>query len=299
VANSGSLVNVGANSSATVYGTGNTIGICGSGSHIFSSGNAFNFSTAGFTTNIEGNSNIVNSLANSSVLLNGIGDTVYASNCTINLGSLGMGGTTHIIGNNDFVILPNGVSSNTSIVFNGSGNSVSARGASISNEAGMAVNLGSVNVVNSQPPVNLGNVTVVGSEPPINLGNVNVIQPPWTNAGDIPGMAPDANKDRLLITTDVTADSKAASVPHPVAAKLSYADLLHDPSHHDFAFDRFMATIAKHAPAGGSAAPLDLVNVAHSTNHHGSDAAHVDLAHVGKSAVVPLALDQWEYTHQH
>jgi predicted Zn-dependent protease len=94
----------GVNSDNTIYGTGNSIGVDANNATVSSSGNTFWFSGTGLTTSITGGQNVVNTLADSSTLLSGSGNTVYLQNDSVSTVGL------------------YGVNSNNTI--NGTGNSI-------------------------------------------------------------------------------------------------------------------------------------------------------------------------------
>jgi predicted Zn-dependent protease len=77
VNNNGSIVRFDeANSSNTVNGTGNYVGIFANGDNVASSGNTFQFSTSGLSTNITGDSNVVEAGGSSVSTLYGTGNVV-------------------------------------------------------------------------------------------------------------------------------------------------------------------------------------------------------------------------------
>ncbi|WP_321955764.1 beta strand repeat-containing protein [Paraburkholderia bannensis] len=106
--NSGAIVRLyNANSSATVNGAGNTIGIWATGDSVTASGETFNFATGGFSINIAGGSNSVNENVGMSVSATGGGNTINAAAGTmtsvsgtngnadqINANGLSFGGTS-------------------------------------------------------------------------------------------------------------------------------------------------------------------------------------------------------------
>ncbi|MDR6450278.1 hypothetical protein J2794_006419 [Paraburkholderia terricola] len=130
-ANSGSLVNImQGNSSDTVNGAGNTVGILGAGDNVTASGDTFNFSVGGFTTAITGNSDIINAGGGSSTVLYGTDDIV---NLIANSGSL----VNIMQGNSSETV--NGAGNTIGVL--ASGDSVAASGDTINSSSGTSFNL--------------------------------------------------------------------------------------------------------------------------------------------------------------
>jgi len=80
IPNSGAIFRLyNANSSATVNGTGNTVGIWATGDSVTASGETFNFAPGGFSINIAGGSDTVNENSGMSVSASGGGNTINAA----------------------------------------------------------------------------------------------------------------------------------------------------------------------------------------------------------------------------
>jgi hypothetical protein len=125
--------------SATVNGSGSSVGICANNQHLTTSNETVNFSQNGFTTSVAGNSDVVNLGANSTlsvtgssdvVAVFGSGDSVTASSTRFNMlysgESLTLTGTSDVInGQNEHIYL---TGSNETEIVNGGGNTFSAGG---------------------------------------------------------------------------------------------------------------------------------------------------------------------------
>jgi predicted Zn-dependent protease len=112
----GSTIDFGASSSGTVNGSGNTIGICGTGDDVNASNDTFNFSSTGDTTQINGSGNSVNVAEDSTTGFDGSGDVfnlVNNGDITVNFGAdssatlKGTGDTAGLCGDDDDVTLSN------------------------------------------------------------------------------------------------------------------------------------------------------------------------------------------------
>jgi len=80
IPNSGAIFRLyNADSSATVNGTGNTVGIWATGDSVTASGETFNFAPGGFSINIAGGSDTVNENSGMSVSASGGGNTINAA----------------------------------------------------------------------------------------------------------------------------------------------------------------------------------------------------------------------------
>jgi predicted Zn-dependent protease len=112
----GSTIDFGGSSSGTVNGSGDTIGICGTGDDVTASNDTFNFSSADDNTQINGNTNTVNVAEDSTTGFDGSGDVfnlVNNGDITVNFGAdssatlKGTGDTAGLCGDDDDVTLSN------------------------------------------------------------------------------------------------------------------------------------------------------------------------------------------------
>ncbi|PFH10884.1 hypothetical protein BCF11_3318 [Collimonas sp. PA-H2] len=146
------LNNVG--TSATVYGSGSSVGICANNQILTANGETVNFAAGGFATSVKGSSDIINEWANSGAYIGvwGQNQTIYgvSGSSRIDLNDVGTSATVYGSGSSVGICATNQILTTTgeTVNFSAGGFSTSIKGASdIINEA---ANSGAYLVVQGQ-----------------------------------------------------------------------------------------------------------------------------------------------------